>query len=109
MERVMRVKRNITRKDGKMVFKHVMVMDISTLDLSKLNSVKDLVKIIIGAVQNSYPESLYKMYLVNSGWFFKMVWGIVQMFVDPLTKKKISVLGGSWRKTLAADGIPDDQ
>ena len=41
-----------------------------------------------------------KFFILNSGYFFKGIWAIVSAWLDPVTKKKISIISGSGKKEL---------
>lgn len=47
----------------------------------------------IDMVQNHYPERLYKIFVVNMGWFQRTIWFAVKPFVKESTKKKINLIG----------------
>ena len=36
-----------------------------------------------------FPERLFKIFMVNSGPTFNMVWALVSPFLDPNTKNKV--------------------
>jgi len=42
-----------------------------------------------------------KTFILNSGYFFRGVWVIIAAWLDPVTKKKISIITGSGKKELA--------
>ncbi|KVH98425.1 CRAL-TRIO domain-containing protein [Cynara cardunculus var. scolymus] len=47
-----------------------------------------------------YPETLGRMYIINAGPGFKMLWKAIQSFLDPKTRSKIHVLGHRYKSTL---------
>ena len=49
---------------------------------------------IIDVGTNYYPESLWKMFLINAPAIFRGIWKIVSPWIDPITRKKIFILGG---------------
>ncbi len=42
------------------------------------------------------------MYIVNAPFIFTAIWAIVKGFIDEKTRKKISIMGGKYKKTLLA-------
>ncbi|ETO34176.1 hypothetical protein RFI_02917 [Reticulomyxa filosa] len=103
-----------------MIYKHVMVMDVSNASMTSLNKFKNLVQTVIAEEHGTtykkkimyvytynnnkrhlFPETLYKLYLVNSSFTFRAIWKIVSNFVDPITYQKINVLGGSYLDEMA--------
>lgn len=81
------------------------IIDLKDVSLMKLfiGKIKDFVKISIGITQDYYPEMMHKLYIINSGFFFKGVWAIVKPWIDPVTQKKIVIISGSGKKELLED------
>jgi len=109
LERLNRVKQQISKDKGSLIYKQCCVMDMKELGIMQLNQVKKIVGEIISIAQEMYPESLYRMYLINTGWFFRACWAVISLFVDAQTQKKIQMVGTGWIKTLEKDGISRDQ
>lgn len=40
------------------------------------------------------------MFIVNAPWAFTAVWAIIKAFLDEVTKNKIQILGGGFKKKL---------
>ncbi|CAN0908501.1 Phosphatidylinositol/phosphatidylcholine transfer protein SFH11, partial [Linum grandiflorum] len=49
---------------------------------------------------NYYPETLHRLYIVNAGSGFRMLWKVLKPFLDVRTLKKIYVLGESYKSEL---------
>lgn len=109
LERLNKVKRRISKENGKMILKQVAVLDMNGASISSINKCKELMKQVIGGAQLLWPESLHKMYLINTGWFFRACWNIISLFVDKQTQKKITLVGSDWIKAMEKDGIARDQ
>lgn len=109
MERLNRTKQNLATEKGHLMYKHLAVFDVKELSLWKVKQVKDILGSLIKNSQKMYPESLKKMYLINTGWFFRACWKVISFFVDKQTQEKINLLGSDWIKTMEADGVALDQ
>ena len=72
--------------------------------------IKTFTKIAAGIAQDYYPEILGKMFIVNSGFMFRGIWGMVSVWIDKKTQKKINIISGSGKKKLLeaidADKLP---
>lgn len=91
-----------SRKAGSLLETCCTIMDLKGVGLSKVSSVYGYVKEASAISQNYYPERLGKLYLINAPWGFSTVFSVVKGFLDPVTVKKIHVLGGSYQKELLA-------
>ena len=76
------------------VYKHVYVIDLSGLSLGMLRGGnRNLIKNCLGKVSQYYPETMLKMFLVNTPRLFPAIWKIVSPMIDPVSAAKISILG----------------
>lgn len=72
------------------MYKHVHILDLGGLGTKHCS--KKLLTPIQACIDmdgNKYPESLYRMIIVNSPWIFRAFWALIKPFVHPLTVKKI--------------------
>lgn len=101
-----------SRKFGQLLETCCSIMDLKGVGLSKVSSVYSYVKQVSAISQNYYPERLGRLYLINAPWGFSSVFSIVKGYLDPVTVKKIHVLGTSYQKELLdqipAENLPKD-
>ena len=75
--------------------KRLVIMDLAGIGSRHLTkSSYALIKSIISIDQRHYPETLYKMYLVNSPWILTAAFAIIKQWLDPITLSKIIICGG---------------
>jgi len=67
VENILRRKIVLSKKTGFRMTRHVSVLDAYGIGLANLTSVKELVDRILADVQVMYPETLKKLYIINTG------------------------------------------
>jgi len=67
----------------------VIICDLK--DVSVMSLPSDFKK-ILGILQNNYRCRLFRMFIVNVGSFFNMMWGVIKKIIDANTEKKIKIL-----------------
>ncbi|KAJ5103991.1 Sec14 cytosolic factor [Penicillium argentinense] len=94
-----------SRKAGKLLETCCTIMDLKGVGVTSIPSVYGYVRQASEISQNYYPERLGKFYLINAPWGFSSFFNVVKGFLDPVTVKKIHVLGGGYQKELL-DQVP---
>lgn len=95
-EAIRLLKHRIEMRRGHRVAKHVYIMDLKALSLSKhfTRRVKNMMAPIFKVNGDAYPDSLWSLWLINTPLAFRAIWSFVSTIIDPTTRAKIRMLGG---------------
>lgn len=85
---------------GRRVTSNTTIVDVQGVGLSSLT--KPVIELIrrLQQINTNYPDTLNQMFIINATSGFKMLWSVVQSFLEPKAKSKIHVLGTNFRSTL---------
>lgn len=101
-----------SRKAGHLLETCCTIMDLKGVTLTKVPQVYSYVRQASVISQNYYPERLGKLFLINAPWGFSTVWSVVKGWLDPVTVKKINILGSGYQsellKHIPAENIPKE-
>ena len=105
----------LNEKAGAMHEQRVVVMDMYNAGKHHLcKAGLDLIKGMIQVDQRNYPETLHRLYIVNTPWLLHASYSMVSRWMDPVTASKIQVLGpvedeavhAALLETIALDDLP---
>lgn len=93
-ETCMRLCTEMSHKRKEIIETTTSIMDLQDMKMNLVtSSFLSLVKEIAGIDKEQYPETLGKLYIINTPSAFPWVWGMVKRFLDPAVAAKIQVFG----------------
>ncbi|CAA0835895.1 Phosphatidylinositol/phosphatidylcholine transfer protein SFH11 [Striga hermonthica] len=79
----------------------VSILDVKDVGMSKFSKPARYIFMEIQKIDSSYyPETLHRLFIINAGSGFKVLWKAIRAFLDTRTLEKIQVLGTDYQNSL---------
>ncbi|KAJ3126284.1 cytosolic factor, phosphatidylinositol/phosphatidylcholine transfer protein [Physocladia obscura] len=102
--------RALSCKAGALIDKSCTILDIKNVPIMQFPSIRKFLGQITHIAQNYYPETLGRMFIINSPVVFQGIWAVIKGMLDENTVAKISILGTSYQRelleTIDAENLP---
>ena len=87
------------------------VLDVKGMTMSSFSSdFRSMSKAMIAMDQDSYPETLGKILIINAPSVFPMIWGMMKPWFDAITAAKVTIQGTDYKAKLfdsvGAENLP---
>mmetsp|Transcript_138271 Transcript_138271/g.195712 ORF Transcript_138271/g.195712 Transcript_138271/m.195712 type:complete len:333 (-) Transcript_138271:45-1043(-) len=98
----------LSEESGVQRYKHTLIIDLAGSGMGILSGKKKkMVQRVMAIGSDFYPETVWKIYVINAPFIFRAAWGIAKAWVHPVTQAKINVLGNpsECAKKLETEGV----
>jgi len=94
-----------SRKLGRRMYKHVVVLDLKGFGFRHLSpEVVRKMRAVMALDGEIWPGALKKVIVVNTPWVFQKAWSIAKVTLHPATIAKIEIIGSNSKEILVSVG-----
>ena len=91
---------NINRHYGCTVNTCFAVIDLNGGSVPDFYGNRGFIQWYVRSGSELFPETLYKVFIINAPWAFQMIWKVICKFLDEITVQKTAILGGDYLKEM---------
>ncbi|KAI7876380.1 CRAL/TRIO domain-containing protein, partial [Lichtheimia hyalospora FSU 10163] len=101
-----------SRKAGRIIFKETVIFDCTHMGIRQFQmTALHYLKAVIDTIQNYYPETLHRLFIVNAPGILHTIWRIVKPWLEQRTADKVFILNHSetpkvLTKYIAPENLP---
>eukprot|EP00055_Hartaetosiga_balthica_P007473 m.25691 g.25691 ORF g.25691 m.25691 type:complete len:326 (+) comp5790_c0_seq1:321-1298(+) len=107
----LKLKEDISTRRSEQRYKYILIVDLKGTGMGILGGKKrGMLQKIFNVGADNFPESIWKIFVVNTPFIFRTVWSVVKPWIDPITQAKINLHGNvkDCVKKMHEAGISDD-
>lgn len=105
--KMIKQKELLSKQFDRIIFKHILIMDLNNFGyykmVSNLSIYSKIAKSVLTDEQLLFPQTCFKIYLINCPWTFRFIWKILTNFIDPITIEKVKILGSDYLNEMLKD------
>jgi len=89
-----------TESRGKPIYKKIVVIDAKGLGVLSAKPFYDVVSKVTSRESDLWAETVYKIYVINTGYFFSALWTMFKGLAHPRTQRKFNLCGADYKAKL---------
>ena len=100
----------MSQKMGVRIHQYFTIMDLEGLTMKMADKrIKDQLTAAAKITSDCYPETMFKMFIINAPGFFTFLWSFIKKLVNPKTRDKIHIYSkpSQWKPALQEYIDPD--
>ncbi|EDQ84455.1 uncharacterized protein MONBRDRAFT_34692 [Monosiga brevicollis MX1] len=104
-------KKQLSDKLGEQRYKYSLIVDLKGSGMNILyGQKKAVIQKVFSVGADFFPESLWKIYVINAPFVFRTVWAMIKPWIHPITQAKVNMLGSASAavKKMQEDGLELD-